>query len=503
MEHFGFPPEIAAFTRRFLTPHVLFTPPSGPSSIQQIKRGIPLAHSMSRLISELILFVSDLDVRMKANGNVAVHSRRVVDDVHFFGALPEQVGTAWTAWKDSLRKFGLKENPKKCGSVAVVDDLEKGTEAIVSNGLPEGSITWNFLKLDPSSLDFKVDQEQLDSHLAKLKAKLLQASPSLLTTINLYNSIVCRDVVKMLGLFWSPSRYILEQGLVALDQVHGKFFDGVGMVDWIRKECSRRFGVEAESIPEAWICWPITAGGLGLTNPLFLITAVQQHMSAKAEREGPFHFEDVDGSLKNNNVEGTGGTRVKTRGNDSDEDDDYDGDSDYDEDYEDEDENENEEEDEEDEDEESDDEGEPVVGTGSAEGLQSTKPKPKAMTPEERGKEFRKWLRLSSDYGKVYTMYGNLHQPPDPTMTKHLSSLVEQFVDRGSEVKGASSKGSKKKKQVSLSSYYKWLLALMSEQVLDEFGSLGLTSTQLVPFALISQIRATDRLQAMTNEDAE
>ncbi|KAJ3323894.1 hypothetical protein HDU93_002890 [Gonapodya sp. JEL0774] len=331
---------------------------------------------------------------------------------------------------------------------------------------PQGEVRWGFLRLDSSGL-WTVDDSFVTATVHQLNADLAR-SRSVLSAVNLFNSY-SRYLDKMVG---TPS-YAL--GLAHVDgilraqaRLRGEGGGEGGILKYLETRIKNKFLkgdkigtlIEKDGIPEAWFFWPITAGGLALSNPLISLSAFRKQMLNVSEKQC---------STFENAVKIVTGQSPSSRTEEHDEEDEEDED----------------EENELDEEGESDDEVErselppsnktrEVVSTLS--GDTTTINEVKAWKPFD-------WETANNEIGSTFRLFVQAKlEPLSPSQTSHHKALVGEFVNRGTEVK--------QKKQVSLGNYYQWVLATYERQIMDMFGSFGFASTQLIPVALIMHLRS-------------
>eukprot|EP01104_Vermistella_antarctica_P010062 TRINITY_DN2654_c0_g1_i1.p1 TRINITY_DN2654_c0_g1~~TRINITY_DN2654_c0_g1_i1.p1 ORF type:complete len:884 (+),score=248.65 TRINITY_DN2654_c0_g1_i1:97-2748(+) len=461
LETFGVTGEWLSFFKRFLSPVVTVPGREAPGPIQ---RGVLLGHALSKLMSELLLFLMDEHVKQVTGHELRL--TRVVDDFAFVSGDPAIALKAHGAVVDFLRRCGLTCNEEKSGSLLVSGVSVESGEATyrpAPSPLPQGRIRWGLLQLR-SDGEWTVAQEVLSVYRTSLEAKL-KAANSVLSFVNVYNSFI-----KQLHKFLATPCPAL--GAVHLDEVakcmasiHGSLPLGEGgkvisIVQYLRHTIESRFlkGKEAIELPEAWFYWPITAGGLGVLNPMVDLAArsLQREELMKGTQGVMCSFDphptDVlpkqkAGTNKKGDSGGDGG------GGGDDDDDDDDGDD--------------------------GDEGDDDDDDDGDDGSEK-KEKEEEVTAEGW---LLKWAIKDSSWGRTYTKLTSDSglTLPSPERTTHLEGLIEDFKSRGSDVRGT--------KQSSLAPYFQWLICTYGEQIMSTFGSLGFTSAELIPLALISDIR--------------
>jgi hypothetical protein len=243
---FGISERWLAFFRRFLS-----IPIVGRGGI---RRGLPLEHTLADLFAEVVLWV--LDVHLWKT--VRLTSIRVVDDLIFVPESAEQGQRAWAAIASFCKATGLEINAAKSGSVGLDRD----------DPLPR----WGLLQLRPEGV-WHVDESQLQRHEDILRTQLLAAT-SILDFVRIYNDgvqyLVGRLVPELLLDTDHPKRISQR-----MQRLHDHLFGAAGgVVAEIRRRIGSLFDdatLSPAGIPEALLYWPVTAGGLGLVHPLFLV----------------------------------------------------------------------------------------------------------------------------------------------------------------------------------------------------------------------------------------
>lgn len=225
------------------------------------RRGVMVGYGLSRLLAELFLWC--LERHITQDNRVMIV--RMVDDICLMSPEPEAVVTAWQRLQDFCRQCGVEVNQEKSGAVCIGGEL--------SAALPQAVPRWAMLQLDAEG-NWSVHQPTFEDHLGQTRAAMLKSS-SILTWIEQYNANL-KFLVSALALNMPLGESHRSSTNAALARFHRQTFDEqTGMVEQIRRTIQERFqgDAAADSIPEAWIYWPITAGGLGVRNPL--ITAAQ------------------------------------------------------------------------------------------------------------------------------------------------------------------------------------------------------------------------------------
>jgi len=105
--------------------------------------------------------------------------------------------------------------------------------------------------------------------------------------------------------------------------------------------------------------------------------------------------------------------------------------------------------------------------------------------PEDRPED---WQRVDNDWLYYYRYWLNDINPTAPQKTTVMETLVEDFIQRGSQMSG--------KAQKDLGAYWRWVLYTYGPQIIEQFGSFRFLITELVPLQLILQGRTGRDTQA-------
>ncbi|RDW68901.1 uncharacterized protein DSM5745_08661 [Aspergillus mulundensis] len=259
MEYIGLSEKWIVFFRKYLeSPLNLDSSSEGrmPMGPRTRKRGVPMAHSSEKLIGEMILFFMDLAV----NRTTGLLLYRLHDDLWLCGE-PSKCAHAWEVMGKFAKVTGLEFNMSKTGSVCL-SDLP---DPVVEGRLPNGPVTFGFLKLDPSGT-WIIDQTQVDAHVKQLKTQLDKCD-SVMAWIRTWNSCIGRFFKNTFG---QPA-VCFGQGHVDMilstyRAMQETLFGDTGTVtQHLRQMIKNRFGVS--DIPDALFYYPEELGGLGLRNP--------------------------------------------------------------------------------------------------------------------------------------------------------------------------------------------------------------------------------------------
>lgn len=251
-------------------------PPLRPGAGEptRMRRGAPMGHTLSGMLAELLMRLLEQHVQRQATVRIV----RVVDDLCALTPDPGAAVAAWEAVGSFCSACGLAINLEKSGSLALGGERP--------DRLPAGPPRWGMLELDALGR-WHVHQETFEAHLEQGRARL-EAAPSILSKVQVYNANLkyLLNAVVLGGRLGDAHR---ESAGRAVLRYHHEFFGlGRGIAAGLRAEIGRRFqadlGGEAE-IAEGWLYWPVTAGGLGLRNPL--VVAAQYAAAERDRRPEP------------------------------------------------------------------------------------------------------------------------------------------------------------------------------------------------------------------------
>ncbi|PWW76965.1 hypothetical protein C7212DRAFT_278870 [Tuber magnatum] len=270
LKFFGVPKIWIDFFQRFLNAPVKFSADGPTATVQTRRRGVPMSHSISDLLGEVLLFTMDFAVNQKTNG---LFLYRIHDDFWLWDKDEERVATAWKEMTKFTKLVGLEFNKQKTGSSCIGD----GT---LHPSLPRGDIKWGFLKFHQTG-KFMIDQSQVDLHITELKLQLSAAGKqSIFAWVTAYNKYVSSFFVNN---FCFPTAHCFGQEHVntvieTLERIHHAIFpEHHGSVteylaDWIKRD------FDITEIPEGWFYWPICMGGLEVKNPFIVANSVREEL---------------------------------------------------------------------------------------------------------------------------------------------------------------------------------------------------------------------------------
>ncbi|KZL85468.1 hypothetical protein CI238_06679 [Colletotrichum incanum] len=267
LEFFGVNAEWVDLFRRILECPLRFAqdPPDAPAHIR--RRGTPLSTPLADFVAETMLFCMDFAVNQQADG---CRLYRLHDDMWLCGGLDMCV-RAWETMTEFVELTGLAFNEEKTGSVRIAAQGGKPNQRL-SKGLPEGDVVWGFLKLDPASGRFLIDQKKIDMHIDELRLQL-DACSSIFDWIqawNIYGARFFRTNCAQVANCYSRAH--VDSMLATFHRIQKSLFGDGGAGAHLKRLIGDRFGIS--DIPDGYLYFPVSLGGLGLENPfvhLYLI----------------------------------------------------------------------------------------------------------------------------------------------------------------------------------------------------------------------------------------
>ena len=214
--------------------------------------GIPTHRRLSDLLGEMILLFLDSYVRRRANVQIV----RLLDDICLIAASPTAAVSAWEAVRSFCVGCGLEVNDEKSGAVCIGGELPPG--------LPTTSVRWQLLALDNQG-QWAVDESAFERFLDQTRRQLA-VTTSVIAQVHYYNEglTYLEHAVGLRLRLGQAHRQSVDD---ALRRYHQSLFGrDQGIVAALQDAIHDRFmQVNAfAQLPEAWLHWPITAGGLGL-----------------------------------------------------------------------------------------------------------------------------------------------------------------------------------------------------------------------------------------------
>lgn len=286
LERYGFSQRYLAFFRKVLGVRIRH----GEEQVR-FQRGVPLYHSFSNVLGEMVLNLMDQHILKSAHVQII----RMVDDICILTPSEDDAVLAWQAAQEFCRATGLRLNQEKCGAVRIqgseLINRAFKKETLSSQQLPTSLPSWLLVKLQPDG-EWQVDTEAFATYLEQARRQVLHYR-SLLSQIEIYNLHV-KHLIRATAMesdLGKAHRQSIERAVATF---HQDFFSqGQGMIETLRKAIQERFfGQEATALtlPEAWFYWPITAGGCGLTQVIMLGSGYAETQKATPARRVPAHL---------------------------------------------------------------------------------------------------------------------------------------------------------------------------------------------------------------------
>ncbi len=300
----GLPERDLAFFRRYLRAPMLPAASDGAAvagggvadAPVMAQRGVFSHRNLAYFLVELVMRLLDQSI-LRAG---AVEVIRELDDIGLVAASQAELSKAVRAAREFLAACGLELNAEKCGYVVIGGADAAGDVADPALAdLAARNPSWMMLTLDGVG-EWRVNPTAFETYLARARRDLL-AEPTLLPRVARYNANItylqaALSIKSPLG--DTHRRSVCE----ALARFHYDFFgEGRSIVDEMRGLIAERY-LEARTaitLPEAWLYWPITAGGLGLKQAVMLAASFAEVYAAR-EMEPPQKPRTADLSRKSN-----------------------------------------------------------------------------------------------------------------------------------------------------------------------------------------------------------
>jgi hypothetical protein len=271
-DRLGFPPAWKAFFDRYLKVRM-----KGAGRPRPVRRGLLLDHTLGAVFAELLLWLLDIHVYQATR----VRLFRVVDDLYFTASTHELALAAWRAVGEFCAACGLETNAAKSGSVCLFGRAD-------TRGLPDGPPRWGLLRLQPDTT-WAVDEPALDRLQERIREEIgaVPAVLALVARTNDYLSYLLRNLGVRVAL---DAGHLERVGRRLARLFQGLFGPGHGVADEVHRRVGERFldaRLREGGLPEALLYWPITAGGLGLTDPFAQLAAYGKARAALAELRPP------------------------------------------------------------------------------------------------------------------------------------------------------------------------------------------------------------------------
>lgn len=237
--------------------------------IAKARRGVPMLQGLSHWLAEWLLRLMERYVHQHAQVRII----RQVDDVCLLSPSGDQMKEAWKAVHRFVNACGLEINDDKCGTLAISGRLD--------GDFPHNHPRWGLLELNAAA-EWRVHEPTFQIFLEDTR-KQVAAKQAVLSKVSLYNAHL-RFLTSGIGLAIDLGPAHRRSINDAVHRFDADFFGpGVGIVSGLQREIQNRYlqGTKIASLPESWMYWPITAGGLSLRSGLVLCGQYQAAYEAR------------------------------------------------------------------------------------------------------------------------------------------------------------------------------------------------------------------------------
>lgn len=241
---------------------------------RSLRRGLPVGRTLAWALGELLL----LPLEPEVHHATGLRMLRVVDDAVLLSDDPELLRRAWSVVQDFVRDFGLAVHPEKSGAVRL-EPLAGGAAGADDDlrGLPGSLPRWGALRLHADAV-WRPDEARVEALRAWTRERVGGAR-SLLEMVSRYNAELTY-AMRQLGVtvFLGAAHVRSVAGVIA--RFHQDLFGpGRGVREALLERARERLPGDSRRgdavLPTALLHWPVTAGGLGLTQPMIAVHGLQ------------------------------------------------------------------------------------------------------------------------------------------------------------------------------------------------------------------------------------
>ncbi|KAI9644552.1 hypothetical protein NHQ30_006573 [Ciborinia camelliae] len=276
LSFFGMSEKWLRFFQKFLEAPLKFIDDDISSEARIRKRGVPGAHALSAVCGETILFCLDFAVNQSTDG---AQLYRMHDDFWIWSPSHQTVVKGWQSILDFSKVMGVTLNQGKTGSVRITSN---SLNHPMDPSLPTGDIRWGFLKLDPVTGRFTIDQSMVDQHVSDLQAQL-RDKKSVFSWIQAWNTYAGRFFTSNFG---KPSnsfgRTHVDAMLASFRHIQNLIFTNSDVVSNLKDTLKERFGID--DIPDGYLYFPTGLGGLELHNPFIELLQLRDGVYENPEK---------------------------------------------------------------------------------------------------------------------------------------------------------------------------------------------------------------------------
>ena len=419
-----------SFFHKFLESPLRFVQDGENGEIKTRARGVPMSHALSDVLSETTLFVMDFAVNNATRTNLY----RLHDDFWFWGST-DICQRAWHEMTVFCKVTGIEFNEEKTGSVTFQPkkfNLDSMDMIDAIPGLPVGDVRWGFLRLNPETVRFEIDQTKVDDHIKELKYQL-NGCNSLFSYVQSYNSYLARFFSNNFG---KPSngfgRQHIDMMVSTLTRVQNELFPDGRVTDLLNEKANETFN--PGTIPDGFWYFPVAMGGMELENPLVPLFGMRASMRRSPERILRKALESDEAAY----------LVAKDR-------------------YE-------------------------RTNTGSGLGKHNSELRVKMLNSRDGNdfmsqEEYLKYREQRSP--NLRSAYDTLLEVPAEEPMESTAGITSML-----ETAPAGRKGSIKRDFISMMPYWQWIVAVHGPEVVKKFGGLQMVNAEQVPLGVVSVMKA-------------
>ncbi|MCA9177026.1 MAG: hypothetical protein KDB14_21200 [Planctomycetales bacterium] len=270
----GMPPTGVAFVQRFLE-----LPLQTPDGVRVARRGVPMEQPLSHWLCEYLLRALECHLQETATVRVL----RELDDICLLGASVDEVQQAWNAVQVFLEDCGLELNLEKCGGVIVGAEAADRRAESQDTPFTDRDARWDMLELQSSGA-WRTHEPTFASYLEGARAQV-ESRRSVLGMVATYNDHL-QHLVSSLGLAMDLGDEHRRSVNDCLRRFDLEFFaPNIGIASGLQQRIRERHLGETKigDLPEGWLAWPITAGGLGLRSVTIISGQYQRAFEHRVE----------------------------------------------------------------------------------------------------------------------------------------------------------------------------------------------------------------------------
>lgn len=270
LEKLNLPAEQYTFFEKYLSPGL-----TCGGQAHNTTKGVPMGHLLSDILAELLLRLMETYVG-KSNH---IQLIRKVDDMFLLTNDKDTLVQSWHNIKHFCSQCGLAFNDAKSGIVAL--------NANIPVNLPAKPVKIGLLELNKDG-GWQVNPEAFETHLKQTRKRVEKAS-SVFSAVQTYNANV-RYLMQVLYPelnLGQAHRESIEQNIL---HFHSNLFDeGKGIIDHLKYRILQKYSSLPShmEIPVAWFYWSLTAGGLGLQNPVLKASLYNKVVQAEMYKATP------------------------------------------------------------------------------------------------------------------------------------------------------------------------------------------------------------------------